>query len=155
MKTIEEEIDELRLMPTLQLIVTYEELFGKPPRCRNREHLWKRCAWKLQEQRLGGLSEVAKQRLGDLIAEIDLPLTERQRTVSGALKRPLKPGDPTMGTVLSREWHGQRIEVKVVEGGFEHAGEVYKTLSSVAKAVTGAHWNGRLFFGLTKRKASQ
>ena len=152
MKTIEEEIDELRRLPTADLVARYEELYGRPPHCRHREHLWKRIAWKLQERRFGGLSAVAKQRLEELISEIDLPLTESQRTVSGALKRPPKPGEPAVGTVLSRDWHGQRIEVRVVDGGFEYAGVVYKTLSAVAKAVTGAHWNGRLFFGLTARR---
>ena len=155
MKSVEKEIAELREMETPDLVAEYERLFGRPPRCRNREHLWRRCAWRIQEMKFGGLSRVAKARLEELISEIDLPLTERQRTVAGVLKRPPKPGDPSVGTILVREWRGKQIEVRVVEGGFEFEGVVYKTLTAAAKAVTGTHWNGRLFFGLTERKRSQ
>ena len=68
------EIDALRKLSTTQLANRYVELFGKPLRVKNREWLWKRCAWKLQEQRYGGLSAVAKQRLEVLVAEIELPV---------------------------------------------------------------------------------
>jgi hypothetical protein len=155
MKEIEVEIDGLRRMTVPELLKRYEDLFGKPARVKNREHLWKRCAWKVQEARFGGLSKIAKDKLEELMAEIELPLSEEQRTVSGTLKKPPKPGDPSVGTVLTREWHGKRLEAKVVEGGFEHEGVVYKTLSEAAKAITGAHWNGRLFFGLTERKKAK
>ncbi len=104
------------------------------------------------EIRLGGLSETAKKRLEELIAELDLPLPEEQRTVSGALKKARKPGDPPVGTTLVRQWHGQEVRVQVLEGGFEHDGVVHRSLSALAKAITGAHWNGRLFFGLTQRR---
>ena len=149
---IAKEIEALREMPIPDLVTRYEELYGRPPRSKNREHMWKRCAWKIQEERLGGLSRAAKDRLEELISEIDLPATEAQRTTTGALKRPLKPGDPPVGTVLTRSWHGKEIQVRVVEGGFECDGVVHKTLTAAAMAVTGSHWNGRLFFGLTERR---
>ena len=139
-------------MAVPELVERYEELFGKPPRCRNREHLWKRCAWKLQEQRFGGLSTVAKRRLEELIGEIDLPLSDRQRTVSGHLNGHVRPADHKVGTLFTRKWRGREIRTVAVEGGYEYDGVVYKSLSAVAKAVTGSHWNGKLFFGLTKRK---
>src|SRR2546428_11919499 len=109
MKEIEVEIDGLRRMTVPELLKRYEDLFGKPARVKNREHLWKRCAWKIQEARYGGLSKVAKSRLEELIAEIDLPLTEKERTVSGILAKPRKPSDPPVGTVLVRDWHGKKI----------------------------------------------
>ena len=57
------------------------------------------------------------------------------------------------GTVLTREYHGQEIRVVALEDGqFEYDGQVFTSLSAVAKAVTGTKWNGRLFFGLTKRR---
>ena len=143
---IAKEIEALREMPIPELVARYEELFGRPPRSKNREHVWKRCAWKLQEQRLGGLSRTAKERLEELIGEIDLPLTEKQRTVAGTLKRSRRPSDPPVGTTLVRSWHGQEIQVKVVEGGYEHDGVVHKTLTAAAMAITGSHWNGHLFF---------
>jgi hypothetical protein len=101
------------------------------------------------------LSQVAKRKLEELISGIDIPLSEKQRTISGTLRKPAKLGDPAIGTVLTREWHGKRIEAKVVEGGYEVEGVVYRTLSEAAKAITGAHWNGRLFFGLTERKKAK
>ena len=152
MSDVTQEIEDLRQMATGDLVVRYEALFGKPPRRRNREHLWKRCAWKIQEQRFGGLSKVAKRRLEELVGEIDVPLGGQQRTVSGHLNVHVRPADHTVGTVFTRTWHGREVRTVAVEGGYECDGVVYRSLSAVAKAVTGAHWSGRRFFGLTQRK---
>ena len=152
---IAKEIEALRELTIPDLVARYEELFGCRPRCRNREHLWRRCAWKIQEQRLGGLSRAAKAKLEELIGGIELPLTEKQRTVTGALKRLPKPGDPPVGAVLTRSWHGREVQVRVVDGGFEHDGVVHKTLSAAAQAITSSHWNGRLFFGLAERRKAK
>jgi Protein of unknown function (DUF2924) len=145
-------INELRGLPVSELAARYEQLFGKPPRCRHRVWLWKRCAWKLQEQRSAGLSEVAKAKLEALIAEIDLPLEDRARTVTGVLIRPRRPGTPAPGTVLTRTWRGQQISVRVLEGGAcEWNGVRYRSLTAAARAISGAHWSGPLFFGLRKQ----
>ena len=61
---------------------------------------------------------------------------------------------PTAGTVLTRKYRGRPVEVEVLPAGFEYEGQVYRSLSAVAKAVTGSHWNGHLFFGLTTVKRS-
>jgi hypothetical protein len=151
-KTIPEEIAELRAMPMPDLVARYEEVFGRPPRVKHREFLWKRIAWKIQEQRFGGLSEVAKRRLDELIAEIRLPLDEATRTVAGRLAPAPKRGAPAVGGTIVREWRGQTIEVRVVENGFEWNGAPYRSLSAVARAVTGAHWNGNLFFKVGRRR---
>lgn len=155
MKSIVQEIEELRRMKVPELVERYQQVFGKEPRIKHREHLWKRVAWKIQEERFGGLSEVAKARLEELIGEIELPLTERQRTVSGKLKKAMKPSDPPVGTTLVRIWRGKEIRAQVVDGGFEVDGTLYRTLSEAAKAITGSHWNGKLFFGLTTRKRAK
>ena len=152
MTSIAREIESLRRMKVPELVERYEELFGKPPRVRHREWLWKRVAWKIQEQRFGGLSEVAKRRLEELISEIDLPIGDRHRTVTGAVRARRNAQDPAMGTSLVRVWKGREIRAVAVEGGYECGGVVYRSLSAVAKAVTGSHWNGKLFFGLTERK---
>ena len=153
MKSISQEIAELREMNAPKLVERYRELHGREPRVKNRTWLWKRCAWKVQEQRLGGLSTVAKRRLEELIAEIDLPIGERQQTVTGALSSPTRAPQHQVGTVFSRTWKGREVRTVAVEGGYEYDGAVYRSLSAVAKAITGSHWNGRLFFGLTERKA--
>ncbi len=154
MKPITAEIEELRAMTVPALVVRYTELFGKPPRSRHRTHLWRRCAWKLQEQRLGGLSNMAKARLAELIGEIDLPLGEADppRSVEGNLRR---PDDPPVGTVLSRTHRGREVQVRRVEGGWEVDGVTYRSLSAAAKAVTGSHWNGKLFWGVSKRRSKR
>lgn len=152
MKTITDEIAELRALPMSELCARYEELFGRPPRVKHREFIWKRCAWKIQEQRFGGLSDAAKRRLDELIAEIDLPIGESHRTVTGRLNQPRKPDSPTVGTAIVREWRGRELRVLVLNDGFEYEGVVYKSLSAVAKVITGTHWNGKLFFGLSGRK---
>ena len=152
MKTIAQEIAELREMAVQALVERYRKLWGREPKVRNRTWLWKRCAWKVQEARLGGLSTVAKRRLEELIAEIDLPIGDRQRTVTGELRSPTRAPQHQVGTVFTRTWKGRDIRTVTVEGGYEYEGAVYRSLSAVAKAVTGSHWNGRLFFNLTTRK---
>ena len=152
---VAEEIEELRAMKIPDLIDRYREVWGKEPRCKNKTYLWRRIAWRIQEQRFGGLSEVAKRRLNELISEIDLPLPEKTRTASGALRKPRRPDDPTPGTVLTRTWKGQEIRLLVREDGYEWHGEFFRSLTAVARAVTGSKWNGRLFFGLTNRKKAQ
>ncbi len=152
MKSIPQEIAALRAMAVPELVERYEAVFGKPPRVKHHEWLWRRIAWKIQEQRFGGLSEVAKRRLNELIAELELPLG--QRTVNGKVARS-RPGDPPLGTTLTRVWKGQEVRTTAVEGGWEHDGVVHRSLSAVAKAVTGSHWNGRLFFGLKSRRLAR
>jgi Protein of unknown function (DUF2924) len=151
MTDIQSEIQGLRGMERAELIERYTEVFGRSPRIRSREFLWKRIAWKIQEQRYGGLSTIAKARLEELIQGLDLPLDENVRKVTGQLRGKRKPGDPMPGTVLIREWHEQQIRVEVLDGGYEWDGAVYRSLTAVAKAVTGSKWNGRLFFGLSER----
>ena len=149
-KTVAQEIAELRRMAVPELVVRYEDVYGKPPRVKHREHLWRRIAWRIQEQRLGGLSGAAKKKLDELIAEIDIPfVTERTEA-----KRPAHRinGEPQVGTALLREWHGQEILATRTDEGWEHDGVVYRSLTAVAKAATGSHRSGRAFFGLTKRK---
>ena len=150
-KSITQEIAELRAMGVPELAERYETVFGRPPRVKHRDWLWRRIAWKIQEQRFGGLSEVAKRRLDELIAELDLPLS-KERAVRGRLAR---PGDPPLGTTLTRVWKGREVRTTAVESGWEHDGVVHRSLSAVAKAVTGSHWNGRLFFGLKSRRRAR
>jgi hypothetical protein len=141
------EIAELRAMRVPELVERYAAVFGKPPRCKQPTWLWRRIAWKLQEQRFGGLSVAAKARLEELIAEIELP-RGTGRVVCETVKR---VGSTTPGTTVSRFWKGRQIRATAVEGGWEHEGTFYKSLSAVAKTITGSHWNGKLFFGLTRR----
>ena len=149
-KTVVEEIAELRGLRVPELVVRYEAVYGKPPRVKHRGHLWRRIAWKVQEQRFGGLSGAAKRKLDELIAEIDVPLVAKQTETNKRVVR--VNGEPAIGTTLVRVWRDQEIHATRTDQGWEHNGVVYRSLTAVAKAATGTHWNGRLFFGLAKRK---
>jgi len=145
MRPVAEEIAELRAMTGVELVERYVELFGRKPRCKHPAWLFPRCAWRLQELRFGGLSDVAKARLEELISEIDFPLD----SVRG---RAAEPRTGTPGTTVSRIWRGHDVRATAVDGGcWEHEGVIYRSLSAVAKHVTGSHWSGPGFFGLTRR----
>jgi len=60
--------------------------------------------------------------------------------------------DPPPGSVLTREYKGRTVRVRVLDDGFEYEGQPYRSLTAVARAITGSHWNGRAFFGLTKAR---
>jgi hypothetical protein len=115
-------------------------LFKRPPRSKHREYLFKKLAWRVQELRFGGLSATAKKRLEELASEIVLPETV-VRTRDGI----------AVGTELVREWRRREYRVVVRDNGYEYEGTIHRSLTAVAKAITGSHWNGRLFFGLTER----
>ena len=137
-------------MTVAELVPRYRELWGKEPRVQHQVWLWKRCAWKLQEIEYGGLSEVAKRRLEELIAEIEIPPAEGDRTVSGKLER-RRPDDPAPGTTIMRIYKGRELRLQVLEDGYELDGVLHKSLSAAAHAATGSRWSGRLFWNLRKR----
>lgn len=97
--------------------------------------------YKLQEQRLGGLSRSTKSLLRQVAA----------RAGEGASTAPL-PRKLTPGTRLVRDWHGDGHTVIVLARGFEYDGKRWRSLTAIAKAITGSHWNGPRFFGLSERK---
>lgn len=151
MMSIEEELAALAKATTAELVERYEELHGTPARIKNPSWLRKRLAWKVQERRYGGLSQIAKQRIAELVEELDLPFGED--TVTGTVGK--TKSNPAPGTVIVRHWRGKEIIVTVLENGVEWNGEVYRSLSAVARAITGSRWNGRLFFGLTPRRKAR
>ena len=154
--TLTAQIRALQTATAADLADRYTALFGKPPRIRNRAWLFRQVAWKLQERELGGLSERARTRLNELLAKVDLPLRDapppaRRPTASSPAARDRR--DLVPGTELTRKWRDQDIRVRVLDdGGFDWNGARYGSLSAVAKAITGASWNGRLFFNLVERR---
>jgi len=151
MKSITKEIAELRAMTAHELAEKYKQVFGKSPRVKHKEYLWKRIAWKIQEQRFGGLPGAARRHLNDLMNEIELPSKRKSGADTAKPRASRAPNDPAVGTTLIREYKGRDIRVKVLEKGFEWDGTPYRSLSAVARAVTGSVWSGRLFFNLRKR----
>ncbi|MBX3129309.1 MAG: DUF2924 domain-containing protein [Polyangiaceae bacterium] len=132
---------------------TYRRLWRAP---HNRRYLRKRLAWRIQELAEGGLPASALERIAQL--GDDVPERWRMRQAAQVQDlgtvQPIEPRDPRVppvGTVLRRVFNGVAHEVTVCSEGFEHGGERFKTLSAVAKHITGTPWNGFLFFGLKKR----
>ena len=158
-KTPLHRIHALRQMTVGELRQEWERLHGEPTQSRNKDHLFRRLAWRIQELANGGLSGDARARIDELAPT----RLQRTRTSQGATPggtaspqpKPIKIRDinmPIAGTVLTRIYKGTEIRVVTLDDGFEYDGRVYGSLTAVAKAVTGQHWNGKLFFGLTKRK---
>ena len=148
----------LEQMGVAELRAKYEEAFGVPTRAGNRDYLRKRIAWRIQELAEGGLSERAKARIQELIADAPIrwrkPRDAQGATDGAAASDGRDPRLPDAGTVLVRSHGGVDHRVTVLDDGFEYAGERYKSLSKVAKAITGNHWNGFLFFNLRDRRAA-
>jgi hypothetical protein len=97
-------------------------------------------AYRLQEQAFGGLKPAYKRRLRQLAESFEQNPSRIVKTVSPARIKP--------GTRLIRQWDGQTHQVTVAEEGFEYKGERYKSLSEIARLITGTRWSGPLFFGL-------
>jgi hypothetical protein len=162
------QIQALRQMRVAELRVKWRELFGEDSRSNNRDFLWRRLAWRVQELAYGGLSERAKARITELSKEVDIrflpPRGWKEALEATMSARPVVAPRPAVGsgpirdtrlpkpgTVLSRPYRGHDIRVTVLEKGFECQGRPYRSLSAIAREVTGQRWNGMLFFGLTKR----
>ena len=157
---IQRQIQELDRRTVGELRRRYSELFGEESRSSNRRHLIKRIAWRIQAQAEGGLSERARRRAEELVDECGLRLSRPQgagepaegspTTVCGSRSRDRRL--PSPGTVLVRKYKGQVLQVTVLEKGFLHEGETYRSLSAVARAITGSRWSGHVFFGLAPRR---
>lgn len=150
---IARELGVLQRLTVKQLRERYAEVFGEATRANNRDWLVKRIAWRLQAQAEGDLSERARQRAAELANDADLRVTVPKESPIAARTQilPLPANDdrlPPMGTIISRDYKGDTIRVTILADGFEYDGAVFKTLSAVAKAVTGSHCNGYLFFKL-------
>ena len=148
-KTNLAEIMELKEKPLEDLKAKYLELFSQEPSSNNKVFLWRKIAYRLQELEYGGLFDDTKDRINELIERYD-PVNNKmlrpQRTQGKFKSHGRDARLPIPGAIIRKEYKGQLLEVKVLEKGFEYNGLAYRTLSAVAKAVTGIHWNGYLFF---------
>jgi DUF2924 family protein len=155
------QIEELGRMRVGELRERYQEVFGKKTNTAHKQHLVRRIAWRLQVLAEGDLSERAHRRALNIADDRDLrvtvPASVAQRKRGAAKSKPKGPDPrrPQPGSVLSRAFRGQNIEVKALEDGFEYQGQRYGSLSAVARAATGTRWNGLIFFGLGKRETAE
>ena len=139
--------------PLKDLKEKYQKLYGpKKVVPVNRTFLVKRIVYKLQEEKHGGLSQAAKDKADALIKKHDPVNNKSAKSKNGDAKKANRdPRLPIPGTIIAKVYKGKKLEVKTLEKGFEYKGKVYRSLSGIAKDITGDGWNGFLFFGLTKK----
>ena len=153
---------EIAALPRLrvsELRAKFAVVFGEPTPSHNKVWLVKRLAWRLQAHAEGDLSERARRRAAELVADADLRLsapptcatTQAPEQLPPTLRLPHDDRRPRPGTILTRRYKGRTLQVEVLEHGFAFEGQTYRSLSAVAKAVTGSHCSGHFFFGLTEK----
>lgn len=154
------EVLALESMTVNELAERYAEVFGEPTRSRNRQHLIRSVAWRIQENALGGLSAETLARIATLAEEAPRPWrrrlldagprkTSQSKVRAPETKAPPKPRDPRLppvGTTLRRVYRGETHEVLVREQDFEYRGSSFPSLSAIARDITGTSWNGFAFF---------
>jgi hypothetical protein len=156
-------IEKLRDLKVVALKKRYRELFGEDSRSSNKQFLFRRIAWRLQAQVEGDLSERARRRAAEIADDADLrtrapkgfspqdaPATAPCLTDRSRSQRDWRL--PAVGALLTRRLDDRQIVVKVLEDGFEYESRRYRSLSAIAREVTGTRWNGMLFFGLAERR---
>ena len=152
------QIHRLREMTVGELQGEWQRLYGEPSRSRNRQYLWRRLAWRVQEIAYGGLSDRAKARLAEL-GQVEFqrarsPTYAADLAVSTPAPKPVRDLRlPLAGSVITKRYKGRELRVVVRDGGYEYDGTVFTSLSALARDITGStHINGKLFFGLATRK---
>ena len=138
---VDRQIAELRVRSTSELRLAWRQLHRTgPPKGLSRDLLIRALVHQLQERAAGGLSRALRRRLQTLAGEVE------KKSAS------FDPGIvPKTGAILVRQWRGRAHTVLVREDGFEYEGQHCRSLTVIAERITGAHWSGPRFFGLTKR----
>jgi hypothetical protein len=145
--TVLAQLAALKAAPIADLKQKWRELFEREPPPYNRRFLEHRLAYRIQELAYGGLKRETIERLRRIAEDVDGrdPMRRRQ----------LANDRPIAGTRLIREWRGVEHVVTVRDDDFEYQGRPYRSLSSIARAITGTRWNGLVFFGLKNQRASR
>jgi len=154
---IKAELEAMKRLTTGELVERYAALTGQPVRTRHRAYLIRKIAWRLQADAEGDLSERARRRAAELADDGDVRLMPpKQGLDAEPSPRPRAapvvgdrdPRLPAPGAAITRQYKGRTLQVVVLADGFEHEGRRFRTLSAVAKVITGSHINGFRFFGL-------
>jgi hypothetical protein len=139
-QTISQQIAALPSLQRTQLLTIWVDNFGQsPPSTLRKELMVLILAYRIQEREFGGISNAGRKKLKDITQALEPG--KRSHTA----KARLKPG-----TRLFRSWQGQVHEVSVLAVGFEYQGKHFKSLSTIAREITGTRWSGPLFFGTKK-----
>ncbi len=142
--TIPARLAALKTASLPDLKAQWRDLFGTEPPPFNRPYLPSRLAYRIQELAYGGLKPETRARLEALGEQLD--------GGNVVLRRVRADSRPLPGTRLVREWQGVQHVVTVLPDGFDWEGRPYRSLSAIARAITGTRWNGWTFFGLKGRR---
>jgi hypothetical protein len=140
MTDLDSKLAALPHMRPAELKATWREVWRKPAPDIGPDLLRRGVAWKLQARVHGDLPTHVSRQLESVLTKL------RRGEPIGPARRPVRPG-----VRLVREWRGKTYNVVVLERGYEHDGRQYRSLTHIARAITGTHQSGTLFFGLTKR----
>ena len=146
-QTVLSRLAALKAMSVNELKAEWQELFAAPAPNNSRAFLESRLAYRIQELTYGGPDKQTRRLLDLLADEVEGTLTRKAQIAD--------PRNPVVGTKLIREWDGTAHTVTVLKDGFDWGGQRYKSLSAVARAITGTRWNGYRFFGLRERKRGE
>jgi len=158
------QISRLQKMGVKELWVEYEKAFGKPTKSRNRKQLFSQIARKIQADRVGetGGDEPIQPTL---TVKFERKKEAGKKAKAETKKTPAKkirqakpmgerdPRLPAVGTTITKTYKGKTLNVQVLEQGFEYEGQVFRSLSGLAKHITGQIINGFLWFGLIPKVA--
>ena len=137
----------LKAMSVNELKTEWQAMFDAPAPNNSRTFLESRLAYRIQELTYGGPDKQTRRMLDLLADEVEGTLTRKAQIAD--------PRNPVVGTKLIREWDGVAHTVTVLKDGFDWGGQRYKSLSAVARVITGTRWNGYRFFGLRERKRGE
>lgn len=136
------QLAELKRLPIGDLKQKWRDLMGSEPSAHSRVYIESRLTYRIQELAQGGLSAQTRRRLDALADAVAKP---------GRGRGQRDPARPVSGTILSRLYQGTEYRVTVRDADFEYGGQLFSSLSAIAKRITGTQWNGRVFFGLVRR----
>lgn len=137
------QVAALRKMSLTELQEKWRDLYGtEPPRFR-KTFIQRRLAFRIQELFYGGLDDSIRKKLEDISKNNAAKKTKSRVEIDGKV---------LPGTRFVREWKGKLYETIVREDGFEYNGQMYRSLSAIATAITGTQWNGRKWWGLPSKK---
>jgi hypothetical protein len=133
--TLIRQIMELQNKKITELKALWDKMFDHPPEILSRQYMISKLAWRTQELVYGGIDADTKRKIEEAAKKIKAP----KNSQSGKF-------NPMVGTKIVKEYKGKTIEILVVNDGFAYAGEIHKSLSSIATKITGTKWNGLKFF---------
>ena len=141
---LDAELSAFAELPISDLRTAWVNRFDNdPPTVRSRDLLLRQFAWRIQAEAYGGLDAKTERKLAAIAQALD-----RDGTYQPQITRTLSPG-----IVVTREWKGVVHKVTVTESGFQHFGKTYRSLSDIARTITGTRWSGPRFFGLEQNGA--